>query len=66
VLYQIKFWGLNPLKWQRRASKDLQNPMPYTATSVPRRGRLALVDTDNLFNVENARQFEKWLWVWMK
>ncbi|KAK3941891.1 amino acid permease-domain-containing protein [Diplogelasinospora grovesii] len=66
LLYQIKFWGFNPLNWGRRASKELQNPRPYTATSVPRRGQIALVDTDNLFNLQNAKQFAKWLWVWMK
>lgn len=66
VLYQIKFGGWNPLKWQRRASKELQVPRPQIATSVPRRGHLALETTDTLFTVGNARQFVKWLWVWLK
>jgi amino acid transporter len=66
VLYQIKFWGINPLKWRRNVSRELQNPRPYTAMSVPRRGQIALVDTDDLFNLENARRFGKWLWVWLK
>ncbi|KAH8892810.1 hypothetical protein GQ53DRAFT_763933 [Thozetella sp. PMI_491] len=62
----IKFWGLNPFRWRRRATKELQNPRPYTAISVPRRGQIALVDTDDLFNWENFRRFRIWLWVWMK
>jgi hypothetical protein len=66
VLYQIKFGGWNPLKWRRRASKELQIPPPQVATSVPRRGHLALETTDTLFTVGNARQFGKWLLVWLK
>jgi yeast amino acid transporter len=66
VLYQIKFNGWNPLKWQRRASKELQVPKPQVATSVPRRGHIALKNTDTLFTVENVRQLGRWLWVWLK
>ncbi|RWA09831.1 hypothetical protein EKO27_g5272 [Xylaria grammica] len=58
ILYQIKFWGWNPRNWQRRATNELQIPRPEIATSVPRRGQLALVDTDNLFIWQNARIFE--------
>jgi amino acid transporter len=66
VLYQIKFHGWNPARWQRRATNELQIPRPEIATSVPRRGELALVDTDNLFNRKNFRQFGRWLWIWLK
>ncbi|KAI8633816.1 amino acid permease-domain-containing protein [Xylariaceae sp. FL1651] len=66
VLYQIKFWGWNPRNWQRRATNELQIPRPEIATSVPRRGQLALVDTDNLFLWENAKLFGRWLWVWLR
>jgi hypothetical protein len=66
ILYQFKFGGWNPLKWQRRASKELQIPRPQVATSVPRRGHLALETTDTLFTVGNLRQFGRWLWVWLK
>ncbi|KAI5922067.1 amino acid permease-domain-containing protein [Camillea tinctor] len=66
TLYQIKFWGWNPLKWQRRATNELQIPRPEIATSVPRRGELALVDTDNLFIRENMKLFGRWLVVWLK
>ncbi|KAI0413833.1 amino acid permease-domain-containing protein [Xylaria grammica] len=62
----IKFWGWNPRNWQRRATNELQIPRPEIATSVPRRGQLALVDTDNLFIWQNARIFGRWLWVWMR
>ncbi|KAI3317991.1 amino acid permease-domain-containing protein [Xylariaceae sp. AK1471] len=66
VLYQIKFWGWNPRNWQRRATNELQIPRPEIATSIPRRGQLALVDTDNLFIWENAKIFGRWLWVWLR
>ncbi|KAK7958387.1 hypothetical protein PG988_013235 [Apiospora saccharicola] len=66
ALYQIKFWGINPLKWQRRATNELQIPRPEIATSNPRRGDLALVDTDNLFITENLKAFGRWVWVWLK
>ncbi|KAI1425703.1 amino acid permease-domain-containing protein [Xylaria sp. FL1777] len=66
ALYQIKFWGWNPRNWQRRATNELQIPRPEIATSVPRRGQLALVDTDNLFIWENVKIFGRWLWVWLK
>ncbi|KAI0811954.1 amino acid permease-domain-containing protein [Xylaria sp. FL0064] len=66
VLYQIKFWGWNPRNWQRRVTNELQIPRPEIATSVPRRGQLALVDTDNLFIWQNAKIFVRWLWVWLK
>ncbi|KAI1862630.1 uncharacterized protein JN550_010155 [Neoarthrinium moseri] len=62
VLYQIKFWGWNPLGWQRRATNELQIPRPEIATSIPRRGELALVDTDNLFIKGNVKQFGRWIW----
>ncbi|KAH8671349.1 amino acid permease-domain-containing protein [Xylariales sp. PMI_506] len=66
IFYQIKFWGWNPLRWQRRATNELQIPRPMIATSMPRRGQLALVDTDNLFIKENVKQFGNWIWVWLK
>ncbi|KAI0407617.1 amino acid permease-domain-containing protein [Xylaria palmicola] len=66
ALYQVKFWGWNPRNWQRRATNELQIPRPEIATSVPRRGQLALVDTDNLFIRENAKIFGRWLWVWLR
>ncbi|KAI0434335.1 amino acid permease-domain-containing protein [Xylaria sp. FL1042] len=66
VLYQVKFWGWDPRNWQRRATNELQIPRPEIATSVPRRGQLALVDTDNLFISQNVKIFGKWLWVWLK
>ena len=65
-LYQLKFGGWDPRQWQRRVSKDLQAPKPQVATSVPRRGRIALETTDNLFTVGNVKQFGRWLWVWLK
>jgi amino acid transporter len=65
-MYQIKFWGWNPRNWQRRATNELQIPRPGIATSVPRRGELALVDTDNLFILENIKRFGQWVWVWLK
>jgi hypothetical protein len=66
VLYQIKFGGWNPSNWHRRASRELQVPRPQVATSVPRRGHIALKNTDTLFTVGNAKQFGRWLWVWLK
>ncbi|KAI0974013.1 amino acid permease-domain-containing protein [Xylaria arbuscula] len=66
ALYQIKFWGWDPRNWQRRATNELQIPRPEIATSVPRRGQLALVDTDNLFIWRNVKIFGRWLWVWLK
>ncbi|KAI1336878.1 hypothetical protein F5Y15DRAFT_418446 [Xylariaceae sp. FL0016] len=66
MLYQVKFWGWNPLNWRRRATNELQIPRPEIATSVPRRGELALLDTDNLFIRKNMRQFVRWIWVWLK
>jgi len=65
VLYQIKFWGWNPLLWQRRASKELQTPRPEIATSVPRRG-VAQIDPENLLTLKNLRALGRWLWVWIK
>ncbi|KAI0538135.1 amino acid permease-domain-containing protein [Xylaria digitata] len=56
----------NPRNWQRGATNELQIPRPEIATSVLRRGQLALVDTDNLFIWQNAKIFGRWLWVWMR
>jgi len=66
VLYQVKFHGLNPLDWRRRASKDLRNPRPLVVNSEKRRGRLNLEDTDDLFTMANLRALRTWIWVWLQ
>lgn len=66
VLYQIKFWGWNPMRWRRRASGELQIPRPEIATSVPRRGHLALENTENLLDPRNLKALARWVWVWLK
>jgi len=66
TLYKVKSGGCNPLNWQRRAINELQIPRPQIATSVPRRGRLALENTENLFTLGNLKQLGKFIWVWLK
>ena len=65
VLYQIKFWGWNPMNWRRRASRELQTPRPEIATSVPRRG-VPQIDADDLLKPSNIKEFGRWVWVWLK
>jgi len=65
VLYQIKFWGWNPMRWQRRASKELQTPRPEIAISSPRRG-VPQIDAEDLLTFKNLKELGRWLWVWIK
>lgn len=65
VLYQIKFWGWNPMNWRRRASLELQTPRPEIAISNPRRG-VPQIDADDLLQPKNIKEFGRWLWVWLK
>jgi amino acid transporter len=62
----IQDWRLEPLGVAKASVQGFAGSTPQVATSVPRRGHIALENTDTLFTVGNVKQFGKWLWVWLK
>lgn len=57
----------NPLRWTRRATMDIQNPMATREKDVNlRKGRLHRANTEKFFVKENGIRILEFIWVWLK